>query len=133
MAGATSFAELAGAQWLRPAVAERTTEGDFETALGDVGLSQPKIVVHSRSALITILTVANTDLLTVLPQQWLDLPLTASLIEALKLPPFRSAPICVVRRHDMPLTPIAEYLSDMMGRAGAHYAHSLEARNAGTG
>ena len=122
---ATSFAELADAQWLRPAVAERSTEGDFETALAEIGLDHAQIVVQSRSALITMLTVANSDLLTVLPQQWLDFPLTATLIEALPLPPFRAAPICLVRRHDMPLTPVAEYLADMMCRAGTHYAYSL--------
>ena len=122
---ATSFAELAEAQWLRPAVAERSTEGDFETALAEIGLDHAQIVVQSRSALITMLTVANSDLLTVLPQQWLDFPLTATLIEALPLPPFRAAPICLVRRQDMPLTPVAEYLADMMCRAGTHYAYSL--------
>ena len=128
---ATSFVELADAQWLRPAVAERSTEGDFETALAEIGLDHAQIVVQSRSALITMLTVANSDLLTVLPQQWLDFPLTATLIEALPLPPFRAAPICLVRRQDMPLTPVAEYLADMMCRAGTHYAYSLS-RNART-
>ncbi len=127
LAKASSFAELAGAQWLRPAIAERSTEGDFEAALAENGLPNPQIVLQSRSALITMLTVANTELLTVLPQQWLDFPLTAQLIEALPLPPFRAAPMCVVRRQDMPLTPIAEYLSDMMCRVGAHYDHALRA------
>ena len=125
LAKASSFAELASAQWLRPAIAERSTEGDFEAALAENGLPNPQIVLQSRSALITMLTVANTDLLTVLPQQWLDFPLTAQLIEALPLPPFRAAPMCVVRRQDMPLTPIAEYLSDMVCRVGAQYDHAM--------
>lgn len=120
---ATSFADLTGAKWLRPATVERSTEGDFEDSLAEFGLRDPQIVVQSRSALITMLTVANSDLLTVVPQQWLDLPVTAALVEALDLPPFRAAPICIVRRPDMPLTPMAEYLCDMMRRAGAHYAH----------
>lgn len=120
---ATSFAELADARWLRPATAERSTEGDFEDSLAEFGLGDPQIVVQSRSALITMLTVANSDLLTVVPQQWLDLPTTAALVEALNLPPFRAAPICIVRRPDMPLTPMAEYLCDMMRRAGVQYAH----------
>ena len=127
LAKASSFAELAGAQWLRPAVADRSTEGDFEAALAENGLPNAQIVVQSRSALITLLTVANTDLLTVLPQQWLDFAPTSQLVEALPLPPFRAAPMCVVRRQDMPLTPIAEYLSDMMCRAGAQYDHALRA------
>ena len=120
---ATSFADLAGTKWLRPATVDRSTEGDFEDSLAEFGLRDPQIVVQSRSALITMLTVANSDLLTVVPQQWLDLPVTAALVEALDLPPFRAAPICIVRRPDMPLTPMAEYLCDMMRRAGSHYAH----------
>ena len=126
LANATNFADLVDAQWLRPAIVERSTEGDFEKALAECGLPNPQIVVQSRSALITMLTVANTDLLTVLPQQWLDFPLTASLIQALPLPPFSSAPICVVRRHDMPLTPIAEYLCDMMCRSGVNYDYKAK-------
>ena len=124
---AKSFAELADAKWLRPATADRSTEGDFEDSLAEFGLHNPQIVVQSRSALITMLTVANSNLLTVLPQQWLDLPVTASLVEALNLPPFRAAPICIIRRPDMPLTPMAEYLCDMIRRAGVQYAHRLPA------
>ena len=125
LAKATSFAELADVQWIRPAVAERLTEGDFAQALVELGLPNPRIALHSRSALITMLTVANTDLLTVLPQQWLDFSLTAPLVEALPLPAFHAAPICIVRRHDMPLTPLAEHLCDLMRRAGTHYAHTM--------
>lgn len=123
LAHAKTFAELSGAQWLRPATAERSTEGDFEDSLAQLGLHDPNIVLQSRSALITMLTLANTDLLTVVPQQWIDSPITSALIEAFDLPPFRAAPMCIVRRPDMPLTPMAEYLCDMMRRAGAHYAH----------
>lgn len=125
LANATSYHDLADAQWLRPAVVDRNTEGDFEQALTEFGLTNPNIVLQSRSALITMLVVSNTDLLTVLPQQWLDLPMTAALIEPIRLPAFRAAPICIVRRPDLPLTPIAEYLSDMMRRVGGHYADSL--------
>lgn len=126
LAKATSYDELKDAKWLRPAVAERTTEGDFDLAFEDFGLSDPQITLQSRSALITMLAVANSDLLTVLPQQWLDSPLTSSLVEALPLPSFRAAPICIVRRLDMPLTPLAEHFCDMMRRAGTNYAYELE-------
>jgi LysR family transcriptional regulator, regulator of abg operon len=124
LAQASSIAELAQARWLRPATGDRNTEGDFDIALAEFGLPNPRIVIHSRSALITMLTVANTDLLTVLPQQWLDFALTGPLVEALNLPVFRAAPICIIRRHDMPLTPLAERMCDEMRRAGTHYAFS---------
>jgi len=34
----------------------------------------PQIVLHARSALVTMLSVANSDLLSILPRQWLDYP-----------------------------------------------------------
>lgn len=127
LAGASSFAELADARWIRPAVADRSTEGDFDQAFAEFGIPNPNIVLHSRSALITMLTVASSDLLTVVPQQWLDSPLTAPSIQALDLPSFRAAPICIVRRPDLPLTPIAEQLCDQMRRTGTQYAYALKA------
>ena len=126
LANASSFAELAEARWIRPATADRSTEGDFDIALAEFGLPNPRIVVQSRSALITMLTVANTDLLTVLPQQWLEFPLTAPLVEALNLPVFRAAPMSIIRRHDMPLTPLAESMCDEIRRVGTQYAFNLK-------
>ena len=126
LAGAKSYAELVDAHWLRPAVVERNTEGDFEGAFAEAGMPKPKIVLHSRSALITMLTVANSDLLTVLPQQWLDFPITAPLVQALDVPAFSAAPICIVRRQDMPLTPLAEHLCDHLRRVGIQYAYDRQ-------
>ena len=131
LAGAKTYAELADAQWLRPAVAERATEGDFDAAFAEAGAPMPNIVLHSRSALITMITIANSDLLTVLPQQWLDFPLTAPLVQALDVPAFRAAPICIIRRQDMPLTPLAEHLCDQMRRSGIQYAYDAKAIESG--
>ena len=73
-----------------------------------------------------MLTVANSDLLTVLPQQWLDFPITAPLVQALDVPAFSAAPICIVRRQDMPLTPLAEHLCDHLRRVGIQYAYDRQ-------
>lgn len=122
LAGAKSLAVLAGAQWVRPTLSTRSTEGDFDTLFEEAGLPPPQIVLHARSALITLIAVANSDLLTILPQQWLDFPETANLLIALDVAePVVAPPMCIVRRQDMPLTPMAEYLSDLMRRAGTHY------------
>lgn len=122
---ARSLADLMDARWLRPALSDRSTEGDLEVAFERLGLPAPNIVVHARSALITLLTVANSDLLTILPQQWIEFPLTANLVEPLQLDEgvMTAAPMCIARRQDMPLTPVAEYLCDLMRRAGEHFVH----------
>lgn len=124
LAGARTLGELADAGWVRPALSERSSDGDFDLMFELQGLAMPRIVVHARSALITLLTVANSDLLTILPQQWLDFTSSAGRFEAIELDaPLITAPICIVRRQDMPLTPLAEIFCDLMRRAGANYAH----------
>ena len=61
------------------------------------------------------------DLLTMLPQQWRHSPLTAALLHIFEIQEsLPAAPICIVRRARLPLTPAAEYLCDMMRRAAQH-------------
>lgn len=123
LAGARSLADLGAARWVRPTLSLRNTEGDFDVEFEKRGLPKPTIVVHARSALVTVLTVANSDLLTILPQQWLETSMTEGMIEALELDePMVSAPICIVRRHGLPLTPMAEHLCDQMRKAALNYA-----------
>lgn len=122
LAKAKTLEQLVGARWIRPTLSSHIVEGDFEEMFLRAGLPRPDIVVNARSALITILALADSDLLTVLPRQWLDLPLLANQIQPLDLPPLRAAPITIVRRQDAPLTPSAEYLCDMIRRVGLIYA-----------
>lgn len=124
LAHARTLEELAGAAWVRPTLSPHIIEGDFEEMFVAAGLPRPNIVTNARSALITMLAVAYSDLLTVVPRQWADLPLLKGAIEPLALPPLSAAPIAIVRRLDMPLTPVAEYLCDMIRRVGVQYAYA---------
>src|SRR3546814_19079096 len=85
-------------------------------------LPPPNVVLHTRSAMMTMLAVANSDLLTILPAQWLHLPPASPNIVVF---PFRerlhAAPICMVHRADLPLTPLAGAFYDMVQKAGANY------------
>ena len=122
LSAARSLHDLMKADWVRPALSERGTDGDFDLMFREHGLAMPNVVLHARSALITLLAVANSDLLTILPQQWLTFQPTANLFQALDLrEPLMAAPICIVRRQDMPLTPLAERFSDLMRRAAENY------------
>lgn len=124
LASARSLRDLVGARWIRPTLSTRNTEGDFDAMFARLDLPPPKIVVQSRSALMTALTVANTDLLTILPQQWIDFAPMAGLFEPLDLiEPMLAAPMCIVKHQRMPLTPLAEHLCDQLRRAGTEYGH----------
>ena len=125
LASARHLADLTNAGWVRPLLSEATTKGDFDVIFEKRGLPRPKVFIHARSVLMTLLSVASTDLLTILPRQWLDFPFIGDLYDAIDLDePLTSAPICIVRRQDMPLTPLAQSFCDMIRRAGVHYAHN---------
>ena len=128
---ATSMAELADAHWVSPTLSTRTNENDvgynpdvdIDQMFARLGLPKPNVVMHARSALITMLAIADSDLLTVLPLQWLEYPVTADRIGAFAgIPPLPAPAICIARRLDFPLTPMAEYLCDLMSRAGSNYS-----------
>ena len=122
LASARALRELQDAAWVRPALSGRSGEADFDLLFEQQGLARPNVVLDARSALITLLTVANSDLLTILPRQWRDFPMAASLIQALDLEDsLLKAPICLVRRQDAPLTPLADALCGMVRRAAASY------------
>ncbi len=122
---ASSIQELGSAYWLRPALTDRSLEADFADWLREMGLPSPKVVMHTRSALQTVLAVAASDLLTVVPRQWLELPELAGRLEALPvIPPVSAAPVCMVRQSAIPLTPLAERLSDIVRRVAGHYARA---------
>lgn len=128
LSGATSLAQLTDAYWVSPTLSTRSEEGltysdiDLDDVFERVGLPRPKVVIHARSALVVMLAIADSDLLTVLPHQWLDYPATADRIMAFSsLPPLPAPAICIARRVDVPLTPMAEYLYDLVGRTAANY------------
>jgi LysR family transcriptional regulator of abg operon len=119
---ATSLEALAKARWVRPTLSGRRTEADFEDLFKQVGLPDPKIVIHTRSALLTVLTVTTSDLLTIVPRQWLETPILAPWLEPVRLiGPIEAAPVCIVRQSDTPMTPMAEHLCNLFRRACFHY------------
>lgn len=132
LAQASSIANLADAQWVRPlALSENHFEADFDELFEARVGAPPKIVMYAHSALMTLMMVSNSDLVTILPQQWLEVPLPGDQLVRIEiaeqLPPLN---MCVVRRRGMPLTPMAEYMSDAIRRAAAHYAYRIESLGA---
>jgi LysR family transcriptional regulator, regulator of abg operon len=69
---------------------------------------------------------ANSDLLALLPRQYLKHPGVTELLEPIRIREKLTAPtICLVRRSNLPLTPAAEFLSDLMRRAAGHEARTV--------
>ncbi len=69
----------------------------------------PEIAVHMHSIAMTLLAVTGSDLLALLPIQWLEAAFCRDQIVAIPLAEtLKAAPVCIVRRSDLPLTSLAE-------------------------
>lgn len=64
LADATSIRQLTDAEWVKQALHDRASEGDFDRPFIQHGLPRPNVVMHTTSATATLLAVANSNLLT---------------------------------------------------------------------
>lgn len=120
LAHAKSLSELADAEWITTAVTHRVDD-ELTPLFTQHGMPAPKVVVQAHSAFSFLFAVAYSDLLMVLPIQWTRAPLFREALQIIEVKEtLPTAPICIVRRTALPLTPAAEYFCDMMRRAAEH-------------
>jgi LysR family transcriptional regulator, regulator of abg operon len=130
---ATTLRQLGKAQWISTTVTE-----NMDAELGPVfetyGLPSPQIKLHAQSSLTMTLAAANSDLMIMVPQQWLDFPTTREFLERVHVrEPLAAPAIYAVRRRRLPLTPAAQYLYDLLMRFGQELSlrHFQRRRRAG--
>ena len=115
--GATALAELAEARWVATSVT-MDTEAELSPLFQRYGLPKPVIAVEAQSALSMISVAASSDVLAMLPQQWLGFVRNSRLLIQIKVKEELGAPaICVVSRSRLPLTPVAQHLCDLFRRS----------------
>jgi DNA-binding transcriptional LysR family regulator len=125
LAAATCLADLNDADWIRPTLSPRSTAGDFTTIFLKHGLAQPRIKLHTRSASVTLMALINSDMLTIMPEQWRNAPDWENRITALPIEEdIPGWPLSIVRRINMPLTPLADSFCDMIRTAAMNYVRS---------
>ena len=130
---ARSLRDLANAEWITTSVTYKGEE-EIGPLFAQYGLPAPRLVLQAHSALTFIVAVAHHDLLTMLPVQWLDFPLTRDVLQKIDVKePLPGPPICIIRRAGLPLTPAAEYFCDMIRRASAHLSSGKKRKPARTG
>ncbi len=118
LAGTTTLHGLAGADWAITAV-DYDAEDDLARLFASHGLAAPQVVLQARSAMSIMVALAHSDLLAMLPVQWGAFPLTGNALQTLRITETLPAPaIVLVRRPDLPLTPAAEFLCDVLLRHG---------------
>lgn len=115
--GATSLAELVDARWVATSVT-MDSEAELSPLFLRFGLPKPVTAVQAQSALSMIAVAAASDVLAMLPQQWLDFVRSSRLLTQIKVKEELAAPaICVVSRSRLPLTPVAQHLCDLFRRS----------------
>ena len=120
LAGARSLGELAGAEWITTAITTKAEE-ELGPLFAVHGLPPPRIGMCAQSAQTFLVSMVYSDLLMMLPVQWVKFPLWRDVLQQIMVREALPGPsIYIVRRAGMPLTPAAEYFSDMVRRASGH-------------
>ena len=117
--GATSLAELDGEDWITTSITADASN-EIGAFFARHRLPQPRLAVRSQSALTLLTCLANSDLLAMVPSQWQQFELTRDVLTTISVGEELSAPpLVVIRRADLPLTPAATHMLDLMQRAAS--------------
>ncbi|KAF1021956.1 MAG: HTH-type transcriptional regulator TsaR [Paracidovorax wautersii] len=116
LGGARSFAELVQAEWALPAV-DYHSEQDLISIFEKRGLPPPRVALQARTALSMMVTLTSTDLLALLPMQWVGFAQLRASVQPILLDEQLAAPdIVLIRRSGLPMTLAAEHLCDLLRR-----------------
>jgi DNA-binding transcriptional LysR family regulator len=113
---AKSLRDLADAEWATTSITLRAEE-ELNAVFAKYGLPPPRLALQSQSALTLIVSLANSDLLAMVPAQWSKFAVTAQALAPIAVKEILPAPpLVMVRRAGLPLTPAAEYFFDLIRR-----------------
>lgn len=122
LAAATSLRELVGQDWVTTSITADASD-EINAFFARHDLPPPRLAVRSQSALTLLTCLANTDLLAMVPAQWERFEMTGKALTTVKVEEKLTAPpLVLVRRSDLPLTPAALHLLDLMRRATSRLA-----------
>lgn len=116
LATARSLKALANAEWAITGV-DYNAEDDIARLFEAHRLAKPQVLLRARSAMSMMVALAHSDLLAMLPVQWEEFPMTRDTLQTIRIREVLPAPAIVsIWRPDLPLTPAADYLCDLMKR-----------------
>ncbi len=116
-AGATSLADLQDAEWATTSVTLQAEE-ELGRLFERHGLAAPRLALQSQSALTIIVSLAYSDLLAMVPIQWMAFAPTAGVLQTIRVREQLPAPtVVLIRRAGLPLTPAASFLADLLRKA----------------
>lgn len=122
LAAATSLRDLVGQDWVTTSITADASD-EINAFFARHDLPPPRLAVRSQSALTLLTCLANSDLLAMVPAQWERFEMTGKALTTIRVEEELTAPpLVLVRRSDLPLTPAALHLLDLMSRATSRLA-----------
>jgi LysR family transcriptional regulator of abg operon len=116
LASARSLKDLVDAEWATTSVTLKAEE-ELRHLFEHHRLPAPRLALQSQSALTLMVALANSELLAMVPVQWMQFPAVSQSLSPIPVKEVFPAPsIVTVRRAGLPLTPAAEFLLDLMRR-----------------
>jgi LysR family transcriptional regulator, regulator of abg operon len=116
LARVRSLKALAGAEWVTTTI-DHNAEEDLARLFASHGHAAPRVMLSAHSALTVQVTLVQTDMLAMLPRQWMDFAMTRDLLNVIPVRERLPAPaIVLVHRPDLPLSPPAEFFCDVLMR-----------------
>ncbi len=113
---AKSLRELAGADWATTSITTPAA-GELNTLFDSLALPPPRITLRSQSALTLMICLAHSDLLAMVPRQWMEFQPIADVLSKINIIERLSAPsIVFIQRTGVPLTPAALFLAESIQR-----------------
>ncbi|MFJ3044385.1 LysR substrate-binding domain-containing protein [Herbaspirillum chlorophenolicum] len=120
LSSAKSLRELVDAEWITTSITHKAEE-ELGPLFEKHGLPAPRLVMRAQSALTFLTALSNSDLLMMLPIQWIQSHLVKDIFQFIRVvEPLPAPPVCLVQRTGLPLTPAAEYFCTLTRRAASH-------------
>lgn len=118
LSDATSLADLVEADWV---ISGRDgAESELANLFLRHKLAAPTRISIGDTALSLMVLLAYTDSLAIVPRQWTGFAPTRALLQEISIKEdLHGTRNVLIRRADMPLTPAAEYLCELLRRAGS--------------
>ena len=114
LAGARSLSDLCEASWITTSIT-MDAEDEIGLVFARYDLPPPKLALRSQSALTLMTCLAHSDLLAMAPIQWSGFALTRGALTTVPIREELAAPsIVIISRADLPLTPAATHLLDLV-------------------
>ena len=113
---ATELAALAGVGWATNSIT-LADEDELGAIFGHHGLSPPRVALRSQSALTLMTCLINSELMAMVPVQWIESALVRGLLTTVPVQEELAAPpVVLIKRADLVLTPAARFFLDLLLR-----------------